>query len=270
MTATQALTGQGGWPMSVFLTPDRRPFYAGTYFPPSPRHGLPSFRQVLECRQQRLDESAGREVLHECRRHRDRARRPAPRPARRTRSPTRTAGTALVAARSGTSTRVHGGFGGAPKFPPSMVLEALLRFGDEDGDRRRRGWRPDPRGDGSRRHLRPARRRLRPLQRRQPLGRAALREDAVRQRAAARRVRALVAAAPGRRPLAERVVEETVEWLLTEMRSAEGGFTASLDADSLDSAWPPDRGRLLRLVPGPVDRGAGPRGRARGRPRSAR
>ena len=44
MQATQALTGQGGWPMSVFLTPDRKPFYAGTYFPPTPRHGLPSFR----------------------------------------------------------------------------------------------------------------------------------------------------------------------------------------------------------------------------------
>src|SRR4030095_9712095 len=48
MQATQALTGQGGWPMSVFLTPDRNPFYAGTYFPPTPRHRLPSFQQVLQ------------------------------------------------------------------------------------------------------------------------------------------------------------------------------------------------------------------------------
>ncbi|MGH3339605.1 MAG: thioredoxin domain-containing protein, partial [Propionibacteriaceae bacterium] len=48
MQATQALTGQGGWPMSVFLTPDRKPFYAGTYFPPTARHGLPSFHQVLQ------------------------------------------------------------------------------------------------------------------------------------------------------------------------------------------------------------------------------
>ncbi|MHB1585420.1 MAG: thioredoxin domain-containing protein, partial [Acidimicrobiales bacterium] len=47
MSATQALTGSGGWPMSVFCTPDGRPFYAGTYFPPSDRHGLPSFRRVL-------------------------------------------------------------------------------------------------------------------------------------------------------------------------------------------------------------------------------
>src|SRR5215204_2240069 len=48
MSAVQAMTGQGGWPMSVFLTPEGRPFYGGTYFPDEPRHGMPSFRQVLE------------------------------------------------------------------------------------------------------------------------------------------------------------------------------------------------------------------------------
>ena len=48
MGAVQAMTGGGGWPMSVFLTPDGRPFYGGTYFPDEPRHGMPSFRQVLE------------------------------------------------------------------------------------------------------------------------------------------------------------------------------------------------------------------------------
>src|SRR6478735_2252243 len=48
MEAVQAATGQGGWPMTVFLTPDKDPFYFGTYFPPGPRHGLPGFRQVLE------------------------------------------------------------------------------------------------------------------------------------------------------------------------------------------------------------------------------
>ena len=47
MTATQALTGSGGWPMTCFLTPDRQPFYAGTYFPPAPAHRLPSFPQIL-------------------------------------------------------------------------------------------------------------------------------------------------------------------------------------------------------------------------------
>jgi uncharacterized protein YyaL (SSP411 family) len=48
MEACVTMTGQGGWPTTVFLTPDGRPFYAGTYFPPDPRHGLPSFRQVLQ------------------------------------------------------------------------------------------------------------------------------------------------------------------------------------------------------------------------------
>src|SRR5205807_1994111 len=48
MEAVQAATGQGGWPMTVFLTPDAEPFYFGTYFPPAPRHGMPSFGQVLE------------------------------------------------------------------------------------------------------------------------------------------------------------------------------------------------------------------------------
>ena len=54
MDAVQAMTGQGGWPMSVFLTPDGRPFYGGTYFPDQPRHGMPSFRQVLAAHRRRL------------------------------------------------------------------------------------------------------------------------------------------------------------------------------------------------------------------------
>src|SRR5712691_7575469 len=69
MGAVQAMTGQGGWPMSVFLTPDGRPFYGGTYFPQSSRHGLPSFRDVLDgvadawrTRRAELEESGGRLV----------------------------------------------------------------------------------------------------------------------------------------------------------------------------------------------------------------
>ena len=73
MDAVQAMTGQGGWPMSVFLTPDGRPFYGGTYFPDQPRHGMPSFRQVLAAVATRLDGAA----------RRDRGR-PRPRPSRRT------------------------------------------------------------------------------------------------------------------------------------------------------------------------------------------
>src|SRR3954471_10089550 len=67
MTATQALTGHGGWPMTVFTTPDGRPFYCGTYFPPRPAHGMPAFRQVLAAvteawrsRREELENAGGR------------------------------------------------------------------------------------------------------------------------------------------------------------------------------------------------------------------
>src|SRR5947209_8022193 len=59
MQAVQALTGQGGWPLTVFLTPDGRPFYGGTYFPPQPRHGLPAWRQVLQAVAQAYRERRG-------------------------------------------------------------------------------------------------------------------------------------------------------------------------------------------------------------------
>ena len=60
MDAVQAMTGQGGWPMSVFLTPDGRPFYGGTYFPPEPRYGMPSFPQVLQFGRRCLSQAARR------------------------------------------------------------------------------------------------------------------------------------------------------------------------------------------------------------------
>ncbi len=124
MSATQALTGQGGWPMTVFLTPEGRPFYAGTYFPPGPRHGMPSFRQVLTAisdtwRERRDDvETAGARITEAL------AESTFPVGAR----PPDAAGLAeAVRVLAGAEDRTHGGFGGAPKFPPSMVLEFLLR-----------------------------------------------------------------------------------------------------------------------------------------------
>jgi uncharacterized protein YyaL (SSP411 family) len=118
---------------------------------------------------------------------------------------------------------VHGGFGGAPKFPPSMVLELLLRHAARTG--RRAGARRAhlPR-DGLRRDVRPARRRLRPLLGRRAVGRAALREDAVRQRPAAARLRHLWRATGSDE--ARRVALETAEFLLRDLRTAEGGFAS--------------------------------------------
>src|SRR3954468_3340081 len=123
MAATQALTGQGGWPMTVFLTPQGRPFYAGTYFPPEPRHGMPSFPQVLQAigqawRTQRDEvESAGERISAAL----------AGRLATASAAPDDAELTAAVEALAADEDAEHGGFGGAPKVPPSMNLEQLLR-----------------------------------------------------------------------------------------------------------------------------------------------
>ena len=127
MQATQAMTGQGGWPMTVFLTPAGDPFYAGTYFPPAPSHGMPAFGQVLE-------------AVAEAWQHRaDEVRTSAAEISRRLSDATvsdfgaevgAVEVTAAVTALEDDYDRANGGFGGAPKFPPSMVIGALLRIAD--------------------------------------------------------------------------------------------------------------------------------------------
>ncbi|MBX7160407.1 MAG: thioredoxin domain-containing protein [Acidimicrobiia bacterium] len=129
MEATQAMTGRGGWPMSVFLTPDGAPFYAGTYYPPVDRPGMPSFRTVLaavreawaERRDGVVDQSAKVTAAIE-------------------RGHAADFGTpdddVLAEAVTAITTRwdgVNGGFVGAPKFPPAMVCELLLRTDALDG-----------------------------------------------------------------------------------------------------------------------------------------
>lgn len=129
MQATTALTGQGGWPMTVFCTPDGRPFHAGTYFPPRPHPRMPSFRQVLDAvsaawadRREEVLASGGRiaEALARS------GVRGADGP------PDEAALSAAVESLAADEDLVHGGFGGAPKFPPSMVLEMLLRHAATD------------------------------------------------------------------------------------------------------------------------------------------
>ena len=78
MEACQAMTGRGGWPLNVFLTPEQVPFYAGTYFPPEERHGMPSWRNVLDA----VADGVGREGGRDPRRRRPRGRAPAPAPPR--------------------------------------------------------------------------------------------------------------------------------------------------------------------------------------------
>ena len=129
MDATMAMTGSGGWPTTVFMTPDGHPFYAGTYFPPEPRHGLPSFRQLLV---------AVSDAWHE---RRDDLARQAEQlvDAVRKQSEVRPSSDPLTAsilseAEQGLARSFEpafGGFGGAPKFPPASALEFLLRRGGE-------------------------------------------------------------------------------------------------------------------------------------------
>jgi len=134
MTFVQLTTGRGGWPMTVFLTPDKMPFFGGTYYPPTPRYGMPSFQQILtsiaDAYRDRRDEilRSAVDVLGELRRV----------------SITDASSTGFspelldIAFEnfSRTFDAKNGGFGGAPKFPPSMSLEFLLRYWKRTGKER--------------------------------------------------------------------------------------------------------------------------------------
>ena len=134
MDAVVALTGQGGWPMTVFLTPAGEPFFGGTYFPPEPRHGLPSFKQVLlsvaeAWREQRGEiERSSTQLVEHIRTGAVRASSDEPLEERLLSDAQRALG-------HGFDPR-WGGWGRAPKFPPAPVLEFLLRRGDEAMTRR--------------------------------------------------------------------------------------------------------------------------------------
>ena len=123
MSAVQALTGSGGWPMTVVTTPDGRPWFAGTYFPPDDRHGLPGFRRVLDAlratwseRRDEVSRSAEQITAH------------LSHVSMGPEGPTLTSAApaiALSALRRGFDS-AHGGFGGAPKFPPHTTLRFLM------------------------------------------------------------------------------------------------------------------------------------------------
>ncbi len=134
MAAVQAMTGGGGWPMSVFLTPEGVPFYGGTYFPPQPRYGMPSFSQVLaaiiDAWQNRRSEiaSAGQQLVEAIKPQIS---------ARAERASHDLKPEILEQAFRGIGQsfdHVNGGWGGAPKFPQPMTLEFLLRYHSVTGD----------------------------------------------------------------------------------------------------------------------------------------
>ncbi|MEU3247292.1 MULTISPECIES: thioredoxin domain-containing protein [unclassified Streptomyces] len=233
MEAVQAATGQGGWPMTVFLTPEAEPFYFGTYFPPAPRHGMPGFRQILEgvhgAWSERRDEVA--EVAEKI--ARDLAGREMGFGDDRVPGEEELAGALLGLTREYDATR--GGFGGAPKFPPSMVVEFLLRHHARTGsegalqmardtcERMARGGIYDQLGGGFARYS---------VDREWVVPHF---EKMLYDNALLCRVYAHLWRATGSE-LARRVALETADFMVRELRTAEGGFASALDADSDDGS----------------------------------
>ncbi len=257
MEAVQAATGQGGWPMTVFLTPDAEPFYFGTYFPPAPRHGMPSFRQVLEgvrqAWQERRDEVG--EVAGKI--TRDLAGRELSVGGDEVPGEQELAQALLGLTREYDPQR--GGFGGAPKFPPSMVIEFLLRHHARTGaegalqmaadtcERMARGGIYDQLGGGFARYS---------VDRDWVVPHF---EKMLYDNALLCRVYAHLWRATGSE-LARRVALETADFMVRELRTPEGGFASALDADSDDGTgrhvegayyvWTPEQ---LREVLGDAD-----------------
>lgn len=229
MDATVALTGSGGWPMSVFLDHSGQPFYAGTYFPPRPGHGMPSLSQLLAAivdawESRRADVTSAATRIRES-----------------------LASNALPFAdaelieSAALERAVHmlslqfdarsAGFGGAPKFPPSMLLEFLLReaarrhdstalaMAEATLEAMARGGLYDQLAGGFARYSVDAGWVV-------PHFEKMLYDNALLLRVYAHWWRLTGSA------LAERVVRETAQFLLDELRTAEGGFAASLDADT--------------------------------------
>jgi uncharacterized protein len=228
MDAVQSMTGQGGWPLSAFLTPDGRPFFAGTYFPKEALHGMPSFRQVLEAiaeawRDRRADiERQGGRIV-------EAISKAASMPGSHEPLTSEIATRALDELRKAFDER-WGGFGGAPKFPQPMTLEFVLRMavrGTPDAlhmlattlDRMASGGVYDQVGGGFARYSTDAAWHV-------PHFEKMLYDNA---QLAQLYVRAWLLTRDDRY---RRVATETLDYLRREMRHAEGGFFSSQDADA--------------------------------------
>jgi uncharacterized protein YyaL (SSP411 family) len=251
MAATQAMTGHGGWPMTVFLTAEGKPFYCGTYFPPRPAHGMPAFRQVLTAvtdawTTRRADlEQAGETIAAAVAERLDLGD-PAPLTAE-------LLDRAVVTSAEGYDDAA-GGFGGAPKFPPSMLLEFLLRTHARTGgstalrmargtlEAMARGGIYDQLAGGFARYSVDARWVV-------PHFEKMLYDNALLLRVYLHLWRTTGDA------WARRIADETAAFLIRDLGTPEGGFASALDADTdgvegLTYVWTPDQ---LVEVLGPDD-----------------
>ncbi|HEV7213081.1 MAG TPA: thioredoxin domain-containing protein [Blastococcus sp.] len=251
MTATQAMTGHGGWPMTVFTTADGEPFYCGTYFPPRPGHGMPAFRQVLAAvsdawatRREEL-ERAGTSIVTGISARMDLGE-PDPLSAELL--------DGAVGALTANYDAAAGGFGGAPKFPPSMLLEFLLRAHARSGDATAlrmargtleamaRGGIYDQLAGGFARYSVDARWVVPHF------------EKMLYDNALLLRVYLHLWRATGE-PWARRIADETAAFLIRDLGTPEGGFASALDADTdgvegLTYVW--TRDQLVEVL-GPDD-----------------
>ncbi|MEU3471110.1 thioredoxin domain-containing protein [Rhodococcus sp. NPDC006774] len=244
MNATVAMTGHGGWPMTCFLTPDTEPFYCGTYYPPAPRQGMPSFQQLLTAiadtwstrRQEVFDASA--DIVTELRKH----SAGVPAGGRPIDADSLAASVSAICADEDTT---YGGFGRAPKFPPGALLEGLLRHYERTGDTQvlgvvrrtasamARGGMYDQLGGGFARYSVDAEWIV-------PHFEKMLYDNALLLRFYAHAARVDDDA------LARRVASDTAEFMLRELRTENGCFAAALDADTegvegLTYAWTPEQ-----------------------------
>jgi uncharacterized protein YyaL (SSP411 family) len=237
MDAVVAMTGHGGWPLTVFLTPAGEPFLGGTYYPPEPRHGLPSFQQVLVAvsdlyRERREDVTRRTEVLVD-------ALEQAASPAPSSEPLTESLLFAAVRQLGELFDPEWGGFGRAPKFPPASALELLLRRGETEMaaktlDAMAAGGMYDLVGGGFHRYSVDERWLV-------PHFEKMLYDNAL-----------LVPAylhgwlVTGNERYRE-VAEHTLDYLLRDLRLSEGGFASSQDADTdgvegLTFTWAPGEG----------------------------
>ncbi len=222
MEAVQGMTGRGGWPLNVFLTPEQLPFYGGTYFPPDPRHGMPAWTQVLQAIAESWDANgaeirAGGEQLREQLSGGARLT-----PSSEPLQPEALA-TAVSRLRESFDAR-YGGFGGAPKFPQASTIEFLLLSGEQEMAlatlrAMASGGIHDVLGGGFARYSVDATWTV-------PHFEKMLYDNALLARAYLHGWQAYAD------PLLKAVCIDTLEWALREMRGGEGAFFSALDADS--------------------------------------